>query len=145
MARKRHRVNYEGYITDLVHYINNHGVKLKPYPVIKLSNRSQEGVFIRTGYYEPDEKVIVLFVKDRHPKDVLRSLAHECIHHNQNLEGRLVGYKGDKITEDNELVTLEAEAYKKGNLLFRSWTEEFQRGSIPHRTFSPHMRKKIKT
>ena len=32
---------------------------------------------------------IVLYTEGRHPKDVVRSFAHEMIHHIQNLEDRL--------------------------------------------------------
>lgn len=142
---KRHRINYSGYIKDMVMYMSENGLHIKPYPIIKLSNKSQDGVFIRTGYYDPSSKTVVVFVKDRHPKDVLRSVAHELIHHCQNLEGRLVDYSGDKITEDEKLMPLEEEAYKRGNVLFRSWTEDYQKQKkdVPHKTFSKHMKKKI--
>lgn len=144
MGKRSHRVNYAGYIADLMKYVDSHGLKIKPFPVVRISNRKQDGVFIKTGYYDPNEKTITIFVNSRHPKDVLRSVAHELVHHNQNLEGRLAGsYSGEKVTEDDGLKPLESEAYEKGNMLFRSWTEEFQKDSVPHKTFTKHMQKKV--
>ena len=36
------------------------------------------------GRYDPDTNVIMLSVADRHPVDVMRTLAHELTHHRQN-------------------------------------------------------------
>ena len=74
---------------------------------------------------------------------MLRTLAHECVHHNQNLEGRLVGYSGTKTSEDDTLTRLEEEAYMRGNILFRNWTEEKTKSEKPEKSFSKHMKKKI--
>jgi hypothetical protein len=62
-----------------------------------------------------------LYTLNRHPKDVLRSYAHELIHHIQNLEDRLQNISTDNINEDEYLRELEREAYEKGNLLLRGW------------------------
>ena len=35
----------------------------------------------KTAYYDPDQKLIVLYVTDRHPKDILRSFSHELVHY----------------------------------------------------------------
>ena len=140
---KRHRINYECYIKDLVPWLDEHGLKIKPYPTIKLSNRAQDGVFISTGNYNPETKTITLYVNGRHIKDVLRTLAHECVHHSQNLEGRLVGYSGTRTSEDDTLTRLEEEAYMRGNIMFRNWTEEKTKSEKPEKSFTKHMKKKI--
>lgn len=140
---KKHRIDYEKYIRDMVPWLNEHGLGIKPYPTIKLSNRSQDGVFISTGNYNPETKTITLYVNGRHIKDVLRTLAHECVHHNQNLEGRLVGYNGVRTSEDDTLTRLEEEAYMRGNILFRNWTEEKTKNEKPQKSFTKHMKKKI--
>lgn len=68
---------------------------------------------------------ITLYTAGRHPKDILRSLAHEMIHHKQNLEGRI----GDgriqttNVNEDEYLQEIEKEAYLEGNMCFREWTD----------------------
>ena len=38
----------------------------------------------RTGYYNPNTMEIHIFVDGRHTKDILRSIAHELVHHHQN-------------------------------------------------------------
>ena len=135
---KKHRIDYEKYIRDLVPWLDRHGLSIKPYPVIKLSNRAQNGVFISTGNYNPETKIITLYVNGRHIKDVLRTLAHECVHHHQNLEGRLVGYNGTRTSEDDALTRLEEEAYMKGNIMFRNWTEEKTKSEKPEKSFTKH-------
>ena len=145
MAKKGKHFNYEPYIKSLATFISQ-TYKVKPFPQVKITNRNQgDGeVFIKTGYYDPGEKLIMLFARGRHPKDVLRSFAHEMIHHYQNLEGRLEpgSYNGDRIVDDENLIKLEEEAYLKGNIVFRSWTEKMQKEIESEPT--EHMRKLIK-
>lgn len=117
---------YQRYLKSLFDFMVNEGYTKKPYPKIILKNKEQsEPIFIRTGYYDPNNKKVVLFVYGRHIKDILRSAAHEFVHHKQNLEGRLRegSYEGDQIINDNKLKKLEEEAYLEGNIGFRSWTE----------------------
>lgn len=145
MGKKNKHFNYEPYIKSLAEFINK-TYKIKPYPKIKLSNRNQgdDEVFIKTGWYNPGEKLIMIYVHNRAPKDCLRSFAHECIHHYQNLEGRLANdaYSGEEIINDDRLMKLEEEAYLKGNIMFRSWTESMQKQIESEPT--EHMRKLIK-
>jgi hypothetical protein len=76
----------------------------------------------RTAHYNHNDKTITLYTCGRHPKDILRSYAHEMIHHNQNLEGRLTNIQGQNINEDEYLKEIELEAYKRGNgEMFRGW------------------------
>ena len=121
--------NYKPYLKSLANYMAENGYTSKPFPKIVLCNRKQDGVFIRTGHYDYDGKEVVLMVNGRHPKDVLRTFAHEMIHHKQNMDGRLSrdNVKTDKIVEDDTLEKLEAEAYVKGNIIFRRWTEEMNK------------------
>ena len=105
-------------------FMKNEGLNVYPFPSIELKWDEQDGLFIKTGYYLPSEKKIVLFCKDRHPKDILRSYAHEMIHHMQNLNGDDLNFTSEDDVKDNEkLEKLESEAYLKGNIYFRKWTE----------------------
>lgn len=119
--------NYKPYIVSLAEFMLKNGYTVKPLPKIRLKKDKQEGLFIVTGYYNPTEKEVVLFVTDRHPKDVLRSLAHELIHHKQFEEGRINPNDCDEnqITKNDKIVPFEEEAYLKGNIAFRSWTETY--------------------
>lgn len=143
MADKTHRPNYEKYIKDLANFMDDNGCSLKPFPKVHLSNKKQKGVFIRTGYYDPSTKEVYLLVNQRHMKDVLRSLAHELVHHHQNLEGRLTGYSGDTLGQDEKLDKLESEAYLLGNILFRKWTETKTKSENMEKIFTKHMKKKV--
>ena len=118
--------DYEKYIKSLVKFMLKHAYTTKPLPKIVLNNTQQKGVFINTGKYIPSEKTVVLYVKERHPKDVLRSLAHELIHHNQYIHGDLTeDMCSERITDSDDVLPFEEEAYLEGNIAFRSWTETF--------------------
>lgn len=120
---------YRGCFKSICKYMNTHGLTVKPYPSIQLNNAPQEGLLIQTGHYEPDRKKVVLYTYGRHPKDILRSFAHEMVHHAQNLRGdNLVFYEGDEVKNNQRLEKIESEAYLKGNIYFRKWTEYFKKG-----------------
>lgn len=130
MSTKQEIFDYKPYILSLSHYMRDKGYTAKKLPKVILDNTDQgDAVFVYTGYFDPNKKAIRLFIHNRHPKDVLRTLAHELIHKKQDADGIIdkSGYTGDKITEDKNLVKLEEEAYLKGNMAFRSWTEEEQK------------------
>ena len=108
----------------IANFMKNEGLNVYPFPDIELKWDEQDGLFIKTGYYLPSEKKVVLFCKDRHPKDILRSYAHEMVHHMQNLNGDDLNFTSDDDVKDNDkLEKLESEAYLKGNIYFRKWTE----------------------
>jgi len=79
-------------------------------------------IFGKTAHYNPSEQSVTLFVDKRHPKDILRSLSHELVHHMQNTRGEFdnLGEIGEGYAQNNEhLRKMESEAYLEGNLLFR--------------------------
>ena len=105
------------------------GLNIEPLPNVEFVNNDSENaskLLGKTAYYDPNNQTIVLYTHNRHPKDILRSYAHEMIHHMQNLEGRINNIKGDNINEDEYLAELELEAYSKGNMLFRSWENKLK-------------------
>lgn len=121
---------------DLTPYFNSYndflirnGYNIKPLPAVNLDNSDQgDPVMIKTGYYLPDENSITLFVKDRHPKDILRSYAHEMVHRIQNNEDPNRDWgSGKDLSEDDVLSEIESDAYERGNMLFRKWTEELKK------------------
>ncbi len=80
----------------------------------------------KTAYYDPQTFEIHVYTDGRHPKDMLRSIAHELIHHQQNLEGRLDvgGYHGEGYYLHNEaLKELEQEAMLQGNHYLREYED----------------------
>jgi hypothetical protein len=82
----------------------------------------------KTGHYNPTTMEIVVYTSGRHPKDVLRSLSHELVHHAQNCRGDLtsqkIGEVGDNYAQTNmHLRNMEREAYDLGNMYFRDWCD----------------------
>lgn len=116
---------YPNLIASLLEYMMSSGYNIQPIPEIKIVRDPQEArsFFGKTAYYDPTNKEIVLYVEGRHRKDVIRSFAHEMIHHIQNLEGRLGGVQTTNTNEDANLTELEKEAYLNGNMIFRSWED----------------------
>lgn len=121
---------YKENISSLLKFMVENGYTSKPYPKIILNDKPQkEKVLINTGYYDPENKTVVIFTNGRAIKDCLRSAAHEFIHHKQNIEGRLGNgaYEGQRITDDKKLIKLESESFLNGNIGFRKWTESIKR------------------
>ena len=100
-------------------------MNITPLPEIKLKKDLAESLnfFGKTAYYDPTNLEVVLYTHGRHPKDVVRSFAHEMIHHIQNLENRLEGITTTNTAEDGNLQELEKEAYLQGNIIFREWED----------------------
>lgn len=120
------KIKYRQCAKSILNFLATHKIPVKPYPRIILRDTPQEGILIKTGYYDPDKREVVVYTYGRAIKDCLRSMTHEFIHHSQNLRGILNGYKGDTLDGDETLQKLEAEAYLKGNIYFRKWTEELR-------------------
>ena len=87
----------------------------------------------RTGQYNPDDFSISIYVDSRHPKDILRSLSHELVHHAQNCNGDFdsadplgAGY----AQENPAMRNAELDAYKRGNIIFRDFEDLIKKGKI---------------
>ena len=82
----------------------------------------------KTAHYNPDSMEVVVYVDGRHPKDVIRSLSHELVHHTQNCRGDLnsdiAGETELGYAQNNpHMRNMESEAYEKGNLCMRDWED----------------------
>ena len=82
-----------------------------------------------TAHYSPDNMEVTVYTSGRHPKDILRSVAHELVHHRQNCQGKMdeprttgPGY----AQNDMHLRALEEEAYLEGNMCFRDWEDGYK-------------------
>jgi len=114
---------------SLSKYMIDNGMKIQPLPKIKVIKDDEENasnLLGKTAYYNPAEKSITLYTMDRHPKDILRSFAHEMIHHEQNLDGRLNNITTTNTNEGGDLPEIEREAYEKGNMMFRNWEDSIK-------------------
>ena len=118
--------DYTKHIDSLNDYMVKNKMNVSPLPKVTFIDNDEENaqdVMGKTAFYNPDKREIVLYTLLRHPKDILRSYAHEMIHHIQNLEDRLGNITTTNTTEDDNLTAIEKEAYTDGNLTFRKWTE----------------------
>jgi len=87
----------------------------------------------KTGYYNPQDYSIAIYVDSRHPKDVLRSLSHELVHHSQNCNGDFDSGEdlGPGYAQDNPVMRdAELDAYKRGNIIFRDFEDLIKKGKI---------------
>ena len=81
----------------------------------------------KTAFYDPESNLIVLYVTNRHPKDILRSFSHELVHHAQNCRGDLEGLTtAGHYAEDGKGREIEEEAYLQGNLNVRDWEDSIK-------------------
>ena len=122
-------IDYKQYIKELTKDMIRKGMNVIPLPkvIFKHSDVSNaKDFFGKTAYYEPQSMSIVLYTEGRHPKDIVRSFAHEMIHHMQNVEDRLGNITTTNTQEDDRLNDLEAEANLKGTMTFRNWTDKMQ-------------------
>jgi nicotinic acid mononucleotide adenylyltransferase len=131
------KFDYPKQLKSLTEFMLDKGMNIKPLPKVKFVEDDVENArnfFGKTAYYDPNQRVIVLYTMDRHPKDVMRSFAHEMIHHMQNCENRLNNISTTNITEDDYLYELEEEANKMGTMTFREWTDTLTKGILKEET-----------
>jgi|3_EtaG_2_1085321.scaffolds.fasta_scaffold11322_2 hypothetical protein len=89
-----------------------------------------QNILGKTAQYEPNTMTITVFVDSRHPKDILRSLAHELVHHAQNCRGEFKNPTSTHLgyaQEDEHMQEMEREAYEQGNMCFRSWEDGYKK------------------
>ena len=106
-----------------------YNIQKAPRLILRRDKKNAKKLFGRTAYYDSGKREIVVFITNRHPKDILRSYCHELIHHVQNERGDLD--KGDMSSpkyaqEDDHMRKMEMEAYLKGNLLLRDFEDNFK-------------------
>ena len=119
-------IDIEEKIAQLTKHMLDKGMNIEPLPSLELIDGDSDNAsdFLgKTAYYDPENKHIVLYTEGRHPKDIVRSYAHEMIHHIQNLEGRLGDITTTNTQEDGDLDKLEQEANLRGTMTFRNWTD----------------------
>lgn len=107
------------------------GFKHPPRLFFKNDSQNSEKALGKTAYYNPEEQAVTLYTNSRHPKDILRSFAHELVHHTQNLRGDLsaekTGHMSSNYAQDNEhMRNMEKEAYLQGNMCFRDWEDSLE-------------------
>ena len=119
-------IDYKQMIADLVDYMIDKGRNILPLPDLEFIDGDSENAkdfFGKTAYYDPNTQIIALYTEGRHPKDIVRSFAHEMVHHTQWLEDRLDNVNTTNTNGSEALDAIEREAYQEGNMMFRNWTD----------------------
>jgi len=86
-------------------------------PTIKLVDRVPDADGTTFGCYNKEADIIYLVTQGRHPKDALRTLAHELVHYKQNIENRLDDHSGSTGSEE------ENEANARAGVIMRHYNE----------------------
>ena len=106
-----------------------YNIQQAPKLTLRKDKENAQDIFGKTAHYSPDDLEIVIFITDRHPKDILRSYCHELIHHVQNERGDLsIGNTSSPTyaQDDPHMRKMEMEAYLKGNLLLRDFEDNYK-------------------
>ena len=132
--RSGHNMSHMGpYLKSFLPYAQKRmGFNRPPTIFFDSDPQNAENVLGKTAYYNPETEEIVVFVDKRHPKDILRSLSHELVHHSQNCRGDLdpeiAGETTPGYAQTNaHMRAMEGEAYLKGNgFYFRDWEDSLK-------------------
>ena len=85
----------------------------------------------KTGFYDPQAESITIYVSGRHPKDILRSLSHELMHHTQKCNGDFDNAESEGMGEQGyaqnnpHMRTMEIQAYQ-ASIVFRDWEDSLK-------------------
>ena len=106
------------------------GFKDPPRLFLRNDPENAKNPFGKTAFYDPNEKAVTLYVTGRHPKDILRSLGHELVHHKQNCAGQFSD--SDDMGEgyaqrDPHLRQMEMEANRDGSMCLRDFEDKLKK------------------
>ena len=102
------------------------GFKDPPRLFLRNDSENAKNPFGKTAYYDPAQKSVTLYITGRHPKDILRSLGHELVHHKQNCDGHFdnAGDTGPGYAQkDPHLRQMEIEANRDGSMCLRDFED----------------------
>lgn len=125
------------WINKINDFYRSQNLKIDPLPSVQLIDSNDQkndvsDILISTGGYMPKLQQIILYIDNRHIKDILRSYCHELIHHVQNLDNsdyirRVFKHASDDLVDNAQLEEVEGDAFLRGNLMFRKFTEQLKR------------------
>jgi hypothetical protein len=102
------------------------GFKNPPRLFLRNDQKNANNPLGKTAFYDPAAKSVTLYVTGRHPKDILRSLGHELVHHKQNCEGHFdnCGDMGAGYAQkDPHLRQMEMDANRDGSMCLRDFED----------------------
>ena len=104
----------------------NIGYTHPPRLFLKRDKENAKNPLGKTAYYEPENKSVYLYISGRHPKDIIRSLAHELVHHHQHGQGMFDGseYLGPGYAQkDPKMRKAEEDANQRGSMCLRDFED----------------------
>jgi len=114
-------------LSSFLKYATNRMGFNKPPSLFFVSDESNAQLPLgKTAHYDPVNMGVTVYTDQRHPKDILRSLSHELVHHKQNCDGQFdkLGEMGEGYAQnDKHLRSMEEQAYLEGNMCFRDWED----------------------
>jgi len=104
--------------------------------ILRSDSQNAQRILGTTGYYDPENNEVVVYVDNRHPKDILRSVSHELIHHAQNCRGEFdtsAGLEQGYAQDNDHMRKMEMEAYLLSNgddlMIFRDFEDNLKKRS----------------
>ena len=80
----------EDLLEEFLTYMNEELAINEPYSVFFVDDKDNASEALgKTAMYNPSTKSVYVYVTNRHPKDIMRSIAHELVHHKQHCNGDL--------------------------------------------------------
>jgi pyrimidine deaminase RibD-like protein len=100
-------------------------LKIDKLPPIKLELKINDENQPTFGKFVNDEGVIYLAIEDRHPLDIVRTLAHELVHYKQGVEHRLGPRSGETgSAEENQAHEIAGVIMRHFNKASRQYFDE---------------------
>ena len=94
-------------------------LELEGFPKIRLEKDIIDDKQPTFGKFVNEEHTIYLAINNRHPLDIIRTLAHELVHFRQDLRGELDDFSGETGSpienEANELAGIVMREFNKAN------------------------------
>lgn len=106
------------------------GFEYPPKLFLKQDQKNADNPLGKTAFYDPAAESVTLYITGRHPKDILRSLGHELVHHKQNCGGEFEG-TGDMgpgyAQRDPHLRDMEEKANLHGSMCLRDFEDRLKK------------------
>jgi len=105
------------------------GFKDPPRLFLRNDAENAKNPFGKTAFYDPEARSVTLYISGRHPKDILRSLGHELVHHKQNCDGQFddAGDMGQGYAQSNpHLRQMEMDANRDGSMCLRDFEDKLK-------------------
>lgn len=109
------------HLDDFVQFTCNH-LGIEEVPQISLVDDKSAAYENRSfASYYPDDQRIEVNIAGRHPADIMRSLAHELVHHRQRLDGEISADAADESGKTGSVY--ENEANSEAGIIMRNYAQ----------------------